>query len=103
MKFQRKAAGRCKGVGSCRRERCLFLLEEECICKRKVLFRGDLLKAEGDHRGREVFFGRICFLEAARREFFGGLAALRGERKEREREEGDFWRALERRLPLESF
>ena len=26
--------------GSCRREGCLFLLEEEHICRRKVLFRG---------------------------------------------------------------
>ena len=34
-------------------------------------------------------------MQAARREFFGGLAALGGERKEREREKGDFWRALE--------
>ena len=25
------------------------------------------------------------------------------ERREREREKGDFWRAFERRLPLESF
>ena len=52
MRFQRKAAGRCKGVGSCRRERRLFMLEEERIYKRKVLFRGDLLKAEGDRRER---------------------------------------------------
>ena len=40
-----------------------------------------MLKAEGDHREREVLFGRICFLEAARREFFfwgGRLGCFRG-------------------------
>ena len=38
MRFQRKAAGRCKGERELQERGCLFLLEEERICRKRVAF-----------------------------------------------------------------